>query len=250
MSPLLQRKGVKYEKIMALAAIMALSACGGSDSVSNPSAEGIWSGTTTNGTVVNMAVLNNGETWGIYGTASSVVGAVYGNTTTSANALKGSGTAFNFVTHTATNGDYTGQFSEKASIDMTLSNGTQFKAAYDASYDQAATPATVAGTYKGTAQTAMLTQQNTAVVVDANGNVSSSISEGNQTCTTSGTAIARPGGKNVYDLKLTFTGNLCVLGNGTTVTGVATYKSATNQMVAMALKGDKTDGLMFIGTKN
>ena len=239
------------KKIMALAAIMTLSACGGGgDSTSSPSVEGFWNGTLANGTAVNLAVLNGGETWGIYQSAGSLVGAVYGKTTTMGYALSGSGTAFNFVTRSAGSGTYSGDFSEKTSINIKLSDGTQFTGKYDATYEQAAVLATVAGTYTGTALTVLATQANTTVVVGANGNISSSIVVGNQSCATSGTAVAHPGGKNVYDLKLTFTGSYCALGNGTTVTGVATYNSKQNQIIAMALNGAKTDGLMFVGTKN
>lgn len=59
----------------------------------------------------------------------------------------------------------------------------------------------------------------------------------------------RASGKNIYNLQLTFTGNYCALGNGTTVNGVATYDSVSRQLVAMGLNNAKSDGLIYIGTR-
>lgn len=235
----------------SLAAILVLSACGGggSDGVS-PSAEGFWTGTTSGGYTVNLAILENGQTWGIYSTASSLVGAVYGNTSVSATSLSGSGTAFNFVTHSGSSGTYTGQFSTKSSISMTVSDGTRFTGNYDASYDQAVQAATIAGTYTGVAVTASITQPGTVVVIDSKGQFSNTVSAGNQSCVTTGSVQPRASGKNVYDLQLSFKGSYCALGDGATVSGVATYNSTTHQIIAMGLNSAKTDGLMFIGKPN
>lgn len=246
------------KRLTALAAVVFLSACGGGGSDSTPttqtpataqSAEGFWSGTTTDGTVVNLAVLENGEAWGLYGTSSSLVGALYGTTTVSGSSLSGSGRGFNFSTQTASSATITGTVTSKANINIVASDGSQFTGTYDAGYDQPATIANFAGTYSGLAVTGSIAPQATTVVVDASGNVSSSYVSGTNTCNTTGTATPRASGKNVANLQLTFTGNSCALGNGTTVTGVATYNPTKRQIIAMGLNTGKTDGLIFIGTK-
>lgn len=97
------------------------------------------------------------------------------------------------------------------------------------------------GTYTGWAVTGAIAPQATTVVVDANGNISSSFVSGSLSCTTSGTATPRASGKNVFNLQLTFTGNSCALGNGIVVTGVATYDSVNRQLIAMGLNSVKSD---------
>jgi hypothetical protein len=246
------------KRLTSLAATIILSACGGgggdSATTSAPpaavqSAEGFWIGKTANGTTVNLAVLENGETWGLYGNANSLVGALYGKSSVTGSTISGSGTGFNFVTRVAGNGTYTGTVSSKGNINLSVSDGTQFTGSYDASYEQPATLASYAGTYTGLAVTGTIAPQTTTVVIDATGNLSSSAVSGSLSCTTSGTVTPRASGKNVADLHLTFTGNYCALGNGTTVTGVATYSSATRQVIAMGLNAAKTDGLIFVGTR-
>lgn len=250
-------KGLKMKRLTSLAAILVLSACGGGggdsaapapQQAATQSAEGFWSGTTTSGTLVSLAILENGETWALYGNATNVIGAVVGNTTVNGSTLSGSGTDFNFVTRIAGRGSYTGTVSTKANISMSA-NGTQFTGTYDASYDQPATLANIAGTYTGGAVTGAIASQASTVVVDASGNVTSSFVSGNLSCTTSGTVTPRPTGKNVYNLQLTFAGNACALGSGTTVTGVANYNATTRQVIAMGLNAAKTDGLIFVGVR-
>lgn len=255
MSPLLTRKGNEMKLIASLAVILFLNGCGGggSDSATPQataqSAEGFWIGTTAKGSTVNLAVLENGETWGLYGNSTSVVGALYGNTTVNGSTLSGSGTGFNFVTRLASNGTYTGTVSSKANISLSVSDGTQFTGTYDASYEQPATLANFAGTYTGWAVTGTIAPQTTTVVVDGSGHVTSSFVSGNLSCTTTGTATPRPSGKNVVNLQLTFTGNACALGNGTTVSGVATYNAAAREIIAMGLNAAKNDGLIFVGKR-
>ena len=241
------------KRLTALVAAMVLSACGGggNDGTTAPtaSAEGIWKGTTANGSQVNLVILENGETWGLYGSSTSLVGALYGNTSSSGTSLSGSGTGFNLVTRTIGSGTYSGSFSTKGSINISVSDGTKFTGTYSPAYDQAASVATVAGTYTGWVGTGSVAGQTTTVTVDVNGNVSSSFVYGSLICNTSGKATPRPSGKNIFNIQLTFTGNYCALGNGTTVNGVATYDSASRQLVAMGLNSAKSDGLIFLGTR-
>lgn len=250
-------RGLEMKRLTALAAALVLSACGGgggdeattAPTTTTASAEGFWVGTTAKGTTVNLAILENGETWGLYGNPSSLTGAVYGITSTNGTSLSGSGYGFDFVTRTSGSGTYTGNVTTKGSISMNVSDGTMLTGTYDASYEQPASVASVAGTYTGWAVTGSIAPQATTVVIDVNGNISSNFVSGNLSCATSGTATPRASGKNIFNLQLTFTGNYCALGNGTVVTGVATYDSVNRQLIAMSLNSAKSDGLIYVGTR-
>lgn len=235
--------------VLASLTLVACGGGGGGDATATASAEGFWVGTTAKGSVVNLAILENGETWGLYGSSGSLTGAVYGNTSTNGTSLTGSGYGFDFVTRISGSGTYTGSVTTKGSISLNVSDGTKLTGTYDASYDQPASVASVAGTYAGWAVTGGIAPQATTVVVDANGNISSSVVSGNLSCTTSGKATPRASGKNVYNVQMTFTGNYCALGNGTVVNGVATYNAASHQLITMALNSAKSDGLIYLGTR-
>jgi hypothetical protein len=240
------------KRLTVLATALVLGGCGGgggggTTAPASTSVEGFWSGTTAGGTQVNLAILENGETWGLYGSSNTVTGALYGNTTTSGNSLSGSGSAFNFVSRTSGAGTYTGAFVQKATISFSASDGTAFSGTYDTSYDQAPSLANVAGTYTGWAVTGGTAAQSATVVMDVNGNISSSYVSGNLTCVTSGKATPQASGKNVYNLQVTFTGNYCALGNGTVVNGVASYSSTNRQLIAIGLNSAKSDGFIFVG---
>lgn len=194
------------KRMTTLAAVCFLSACsgGGSDSAtttpSTPttaSAEGFWVGTTANGSVVNLAILDGGETWGLYGTISALVGAVYGNTSVSGNALSGTGLGFIFVTRVSGSGLYTGSVTTKGTISMSVSDGTKLTGNYDASYDQPTSIANLAGTFTGLAVTGTIAPQTTTVIIDVNGNFTSTYSSGIYSCTTTGKVTPRALGKNV-----------------------------------------------------
>lgn len=244
------------KRLVVSAAVVVLSACGGgggdeattTPTTTTASAEGFWNGTTTTGTQVSLAVLENGETWGIYGSGNTVIGALYGNTTTSGTTLSGSGTSFDFVSRDGGSGSYTGTVTTKGTITLDA-DGTKFSGTYDTSYDQAASLASLAGTYTGWAVTAATNAQAATVIVDVNGNISSSFVDGSLSCATSGKATPRASGKNIFNLQLTFTGNYCALGNGTVVTGVATYDSVNRELIAMGLNSAKSDGLIYVGMR-
>lgn len=221
----------------------------GGDAPANASAEGFWIGKTANNTAVQLAILENGETWGLYGTSTGLTGAVYGSTSTNGTSLSGSGLGFNFLTRTSGSGTFNGNVTTEGSISFNVSDGTKLTAAYDSSYEQPASLANLAGTYKGQAVTGTIAPQATTVIVDINGNISSSFISGNLSCTTTGKATQRASGKNVFNVQVTFAGNFCALGNGTVVNGVATYIATSRQLITMALNGAKTDGLIFIGKR-
>ena len=245
------------KRLIALAATAVLTACGGgggSDAVVTPvpaaaSAEGFWNGTITGGYGASVAILENGETWGIYTSGNSLVGAVYGQTSSNNPALTGSGSSFNFLTRQSGSGTYTGSFVPKSSINFTTNDGAKFTGSYGTTYEQPALLSDLAGTYTGFGVTGTTSAQSTPITISTGGAISGSVVSGNLSCSASGTATPRASGKNIFDVQLTFSGNFCALGNGATTAGVAYYDAVNREIGVMTLNSAKTDGLVYIGKR-
>lgn len=240
----------KVTLIAAAAAVSLLTACGGGgdDSAVTPppptsasTAEGFWVGTASTGNTVALAVLENGETWGIYSRSGVLQGVLFGNTTSTSSTFSGTGLDFGSTGLTA--GTYSGSYSPKATLNATTSGGGTFTATYSTAYDQPASLAALAGTYSGYVATKSASARDT-VTVSSTGAIRSGSSA---TCLSSGTASPRASGKNVFNVSVTFSGSFCLLGNGTTVTGVAYLEG--RQLITLTLNGGKTDGLIFLGSK-
>ena len=241
-------------RIALLAATVALVACGGGgsggSSVAAPavvaaSAEGFWNGTGSNGVAMSMVILENGETWGLYGSSSSINGAFFGSTSVNGTSVLISGSAFDFVSRASSSGTLTGSVATKSTLNVVSSAGTTLNAAYNAQYDQTPSMANLAGTYSGQAVTGNTAPQTAIVTISAAG-VVSSVGTG---CTTSGTATPRATGKNIFNISVTSTGPSCALGNGTVATGIASFNPATRQLVSMAMNPAKSDGFIYVGTR-
>lgn len=240
---------MKKSQIQILATVTAaslLAACGGGGgSGSNASAEGFWSGTSSTGYNVQMVVLENGETWGLYTAGSTLYGALYGNTATTGNSVRGSGSDFNLLMRTVTSSTYSGTVQEKSTISITAGS-TSFNGTYGTTYDQPASLSAVAGVYSGRALTGTTAAQTISATISANGNLSIPATLG---CATSGTVTPRPTGKNIFNLSVTFTGSTCALGNGGTATGILYYDNVNRQILAMGMNPAKSDGFIAFGTK-
>lgn len=245
-----------------LAAVGVFSAilygCGGgggdepATSVTSPpppaeaSVEGFWSGTSSTGYDVSLAVLENGETWGVYSYGGSIYGALYGHTTVSGSTLSGAGTDFNIPDRSVTSGSYTGTFAEKSTIEVSTSAGAGFTGVYEPAYDQPASLQAVAGTFSGTGVSGDSPVQAVSVTVTDTGQVSVPSSLG---CSASGTIAPRSTGKNVFNVTVTFFGSTCALGNGATTQGIAYFDAASGQILVMAMNSSKSDGFIYIGAK-
>lgn len=251
------------KKLLTLAAVAALSACGGGGggdagapvapptAVVNASntAQGIWDGTLTGGFNASVAILENGETWGIYSSGNTLVGAVYGQTTSTNTTFAGNGLGFDFAQRRSESGTYTGNVSPKSTISFVTNDGTRFSGSYDTAYDQPASLANLAGSYSGFAVTGTTQNPLLRVSISANGAINASVTSGNLSCAATGTATPRASGKNIFDIRLNFTGGFCDPSVGATASGIAFYDVASRQIGVMALNPAKTDGLIYIGTR-
>ena len=105
----------------AVAATVLLSACGGggsddgqADTGTPPpaatSAEGFWVGKSSTGFDVNLAVLENGDTWGVYARSGVLYGALRGTTTSANGTLSGTGAEVDLSTGAIGTGAYTGTY--------------------------------------------------------------------------------------------------------------------------------------------
>lgn len=224
------------------------ASAGGGIAITN-AAEGFWVGTSSAGFDAGVAVLENGETWGIYSYGSTIYGALLGSTTSSGNSLNGAGSDYNIPARTVTQGTYSGTVTPKTSIAITSSGGGTFNGTYRSLYDQSPSLASLAGTYSGYGVSGTSTTQYTTVTVSPAGVVSSGLQA--LGCTASGSVAPRASGKNVYNLSVTFAGINCALGDGTTTTGIAILDTTVTpgRLYAVALKPDKTDGFVWSGTR-
>lgn len=244
------------KQFAALGLTVLLAACGGGGgdddgpAVQTPpaaTAEGFWGGTSSTGVSVALAVLESGETFGVYTTPSgSIVGALYGNTSSSGTSLTGSGKDFNIPSRTVGTGSYSGTFTAKSRVNVTLSNGSNFSGSYDPAYDQPASLAALAGTFSGIGVSGTSPAQSTSVTISPAGAITVPASLG---CSASGAATPRPSGKNIFNVTVTFSGSTCALGNGATTTGVVYYDTATRRVLVMAMNGAKSDGFIYLGQK-
>lgn len=238
-----------------LVAATLVTACGGGDDDNSPtpapppapavtSAEGFWTGKSAAGYDVALVVLENGDTWGYFADSGVLYGALQGKTTSSGGTMTGSGREFNFSDATVYPGSYSGTYTAKTKIDVRLSDGSLFTGTYSDYYDQPASLAALAGTYQGMGVSTGAPVQSIPVTISTSGAISAPPSLG---CGISGSAVPRASGKNVFDLRITFSGTSCALGNGATVSGVAYY--VNGELIAMGLLPSQTAGFIYIGSK-
>ncbi len=236
------------KRLTALAAAMIFSACGGGGSsdtavTTAASAEGFWTGTSSNAARVQLAILEDGTTWGFYTIGGTLAGALYGSTKVNGTSFSGSG--IDIYSATIHPGTYSGTVAAKSTINATLSSGVTFTGNYSAAYDQAALLTNLAGTYVGYGLTGATAARSVPVAISAGGNISAT----DAGCSLTGTASPRATGKNVFNVQITFAGATCLLGNGSVTNGIAFYDITSRQLIVMAMNASKTDGFIYAGVR-
>lgn len=237
---------LKIKKILlSTLLLIGLGGCGGGGS-STPSADpqGYWIGKASTGYTVNAAILENGEAWGIYTSGSTIYGALYGMASANGNTVSISGTDFNFLTNSTSQGNLSGPIVAKSSL--SLSGTASVPLAYQPYYDTPATAASVTGTWSFTGRSGSYTLIPGTITVDSAGRFTL-----NQTnCVTSGSIVPRPNGKNVYNVTLNAVGIGCAVGQSS-MSGVALLDTTVtpNKFLSLALTSSKNDGVIVIGTK-
>lgn len=215
---------------LALASLVALTACGGggSDSSSQPvqaKPEGAYRGTLSDGSSFSAVILDNNQAYALVGVTDSagvlrvsslleVSGNVSGNTyaSTSARQYLFDGQVFsgsvNATFSPRTNFSGSTVFAGRAGSFA----GTGIPAS-DFNYDAPATIAQISGSWNG----GLLSGEGFTIGISSTGSVSGSSQFG---CQFSGTVTPRAGGKAVFDASLTFGASPC-LAPGQTAQGIA-----------------------------
>ena len=213
--------------------------------ITQSTAEGFWSGKLNDTYDVDLAILEDGSTWGYYFSHDILYGVVLGQTTSSGTTMSGGGFSFDVGSHTAFQGSFSGSFLKKTSMSLTMNDGSKLVASYKSDYDRAALLSNLAGTYNGFAVTAEGTSTNVSVIIGADGKISAP----SPFCAAAGQATPRASGKNIFNVAVTFSGTSCDLGNGATASGIAYYDSSSREVTVMAVNGSKTDGFVYFGSK-
>lgn len=214
---------------------------GDADQQSN-TAEGFWIGPASTGFTVSLAVLDNGEAWGVYSSGNQIFGALQGNAKGDGNTLAGNGTDYNFQANSATSASVTGTVAQKSSIQAKISTGVTASLKYSAAYDQPASLEMLAGQYAISGRTfdgyfgvKQLKIESTGAFALVDGG-----------CTATGKLVPR-GSKNIFNLNVSFAGATCLVSGS--IAGVAYLDTASKQFVALALNVSKTDGMIVVGSR-
>lgn len=243
-----------------LAALLALSACGGSDddtpapaapTPATPSAaQGLWIGNTASGRAVTGLVMGDGIYYLMYslpGAPEVVAGVLQGNLRagaagwTSPNAkdfnLEGDG-----VQPVSVEGSFTAKSSFVGTITLADGSATSFASIYDPSYSLVPSLSAVAGTYSGAAS-ALLGGQPAWLSMAISGAVNGVVAG----CTVRGAVEPRRDG-NAYSLSVTQGPAPCPT-PGEAFIGIAYLDAATRELVVVAPNLARTNALLFLGAK-
>ncbi len=207
-------------------------------------AEGFWTGPVSTGFNLSLAVLENGEAWGVYAFGNTIYGAIQGSANGEGTTLTGNGTDYHFPDDSATPVTVTGSVNQKSSIEARSSTGATMTLAYSAAYDQPASLEKLAGQYAISGRTFDGGFAANQLTIDSSG--AFVLVDGE--CTATGSLAPRSSGKNVFNLNVSFAGACLIAGS---VAGVAYLETASTPMsfVALALKSDKSDGMIVVGSK-
>lgn len=244
----------------ALLAAAALTGCGGGGSQGasgspTATAEGVYQGTTSTGLSFDALILGDGSVWSIYGNQFNGGLQVTGLFT-------GSGSSTS-TTYLATTEDYPapGSSAIAGTLDATyvagstlsgtitesgqttsISGAVPVASTYD--YLTPATSTAVSGTWSGN----LLDGETATISVSSSGSLSGTSSRG---CTFTGSITPRPGGKNVYNVTLSFGGSPCFAA-GTSANGIALLypvSGGLTQLIAAAVDTNGASATAFFAQR-
>lgn len=245
-----------YKYSVSILSIAFLFACGGGGGgggnvVVNVDPQGLWKGTNSSSqATVNIAVLDNGEAWGIFSEGASLLGAIYGNATTNGNNISASGKAINFETLSSSSVNLTGTVAAKST--MTLATlGVSIPLVYQPSYETAATANAISGTWSFDARLVRSGNVNTPPTETITIDDAGAFSVGNSFCQISGSVTPQSGGKNIYSLTMSVTGLLDVCDVPSSMSGIVYIDTSVtpNKFFSLALSPNKDNAVFAIGQK-
>lgn len=219
----------------------------GAEPSTRDSAEGFWVARTPEGINVKWAILDGGETWGIYEAQGTILGAFHGTTRASNGALYGSGLAYDIPSGTLGATDYTGSYTARQSISLTTHFGATVSGYYASGYDQPARLSVLQGAYDGDGLSSRQPVIGMTLQVAADG---AFVMTSHEDCAASGQATPRPGGKAVFHVQLRFAGSACPFGDGATASGIAHVSASSGELFVLAMNEAKTDGWLYLGARS
>lgn len=248
------------KKFLVLSLLVVLFGCGGgnsnSSSNSSPStpgqAQGVYSGSASNGDAFQTIILPNDNYYALYGTTSSNVFSISGMLTGQGTSANGNYTAtvtdFNnsgaiytgsvsatYVVGASINGTVTETGNPAVTFSGTVMQSSQFN------YNTSATLSDITGTWNGT----LLDGNTASVTINSNGSFTGTDSTG---CSYSGTISTDSSGKNFFDVSLTDGPSPCLLPNQT-FSGIAVdyllSDGVTRQLLAGVASGTSY-GTVFV----
>jgi hypothetical protein len=230
----------------------------GSTAVTNDSlrnGEGVYEGSLSNGMMHDTIVLEDGSYYSFYGTGATNAFVVKGS-------LQGTGTGLNGVfastnlrdymsDGTTASGSLGATYTAQQTFNGYVSEGSQPTVTFTGAalsatnYIYASTP--VFSNIVGDWPLSSIAGVPTIVTIAADHTFSGS-SAG---CSFTGTIVARPSGKNIYNVNMTFAGAPCASPNQTG-TGIALDYSVPNgkrQLLIVGADSTRANGTVFIGTR-
>jgi hypothetical protein len=213
---------------------------------SGDSAEGFWMATTPTGVNVKWAILDGGETWGIYDTQGTILGAFHGQTQAANGVLHGTGLAFDIPSHTLGATRFTGSYLARQVITLTTAAGVTISGHYVAGHDRSARLVNLQGRYRGEGLSSRSPVIGMTLHVASDG---AFVMTSRADCAASGTAMPRPRGQQVFDVHLRFAGSACALGDGATATGIAHVGTASGEVFLLAMNAARTDAWLYLGAR-
>ncbi|WP_291915110.1 hypothetical protein [Limnohabitans sp.] len=240
--------------------VFSLTACGGGGGSSTASTTGTtnpaggsgnpgptvgtWQGPYATNYNTRVVVLNTGETFGLYETGTSIIGALYGDMKSDGGKVSGFLNDFVFSSTTMSNANLTGNATAEKS--MLINRGAQrLDLSFATNLQNPISVASLAGTYSGRGSSSFSPPNNSTLTISANG----TIELPQPVCSASGSISPHPNGQNVFALNLTITGNNCGR-RGNTLSGVAYLDPNNQRMFVLGLNGARTDGAFFYGLRN
>ena len=205
---------------------------------------------------MGLVILSSGETWGVYTANDVVIGSLHGWAQ-----VGGIGVAiddvrfFNIGYPAQANLSYGGAVAPRSQIDimgpdttgsdMTGSGQTHFVGLYSASYDRPASLTQLAGSYSGTGGTTRGNNPGTNYSITISSAGAIDLPPDAVGCSASGTAVPHTD-KNVFDIRLQFSGTRCALGNRAQVFGIAVVGN-DGHLLMMGATPNVQDQFIYVG---
>lgn len=186
--------------------------------------------------------------YSLVGNSTVIAGVVQGTGTSSAGTFTSSNARdFNLeglgVLAATVSASYVAGQSFNGTVAYGATGSTSFLSAYDARYEAVPSLTALAGSFAGQVASSAGNEE-ADITISAGGSITGSGASG---CSVSGSVAPRARG-NAFNVSLTFGGAPCLFANQT-LTGIAYFDATTRVVYAAAPNANRTDGVLFVGTK-